>query len=78
MKKRGTDDPSGRSERLGMGRRLADLVDHWCDLARVEARHRPDRSALADAFPEACRPGVDPPGFLGLGAAATASRSPRA
>jgi hypothetical protein len=43
-----------------MACRLVDLADRWCDLVGVEARDRPDPSALAGAFPEACRPGLDP------------------
>lgn len=43
-----------------MARRLADLVDRWCDLARIEPMRRPDSSALSGWSPEACRPGIEP------------------
>ncbi len=42
-----------------MGCRLVDLVDRWCDLAGIEPALRPDPSALALTWPDACRPGVE-------------------
>ncbi len=43
-----------------MACRPAELVDRWCDLARIEPARRPDPAALAGAFRDAFRPGAEP------------------
>ncbi len=40
--------------------RPAELVDRWCDLARIEPGRRPDPAAIRRAFPDAFRPPADP------------------
>lgn len=43
-----------------MGRRLADMVERWCDLSGIAPALRPDRSSLDAGWGDACRPGVGP------------------